>query len=89
MEQQRTTRVADERLHLWADAFGSEYTGHQYGDDTHGFRCVIGTMTDAECSRRKVLQYFEDFVDLFSCRVLEDSQEKAFEEEAQKQTNQR
>ena len=51
--------VADERLHLGADAFGSEHAGHQHGDDTHGLRRVVGAMTDAESRRGKVLQDFE------------------------------
>ena len=81
--------VADEVLHALSDAFGGEDAGHQHGDDTHGLGRVVGAVADAECRCREMLQHFEDFVDVLARAVLEKSQEDAFEEESQEQSDER
>ncbi len=81
--------VANESLHLGADAFRGEHAGHQHSDDTHGLGRVVGAVADAEGRRGEVLQHLEDLVDSLSRAVLEEPQEDAFEEETQEQANER
>ena len=77
-------KVADEIPGFRTDALCGKRASHQYSDDTHGLRCVIGTVADAKCGCGEMLEHFEELVNFFAWTVLENLQEKAFQKETKK-----